>query len=403
MSIRPIKVPKYRLHKGSGQAAVTINGKAHYLGKYGTLESHELYRKVVGQFLAEQGRPPLPARDNVALLAIKRNRKPITVVEACTEYLRFCQANRPNEVSAVESMQAVFVTTFRHELAANIGPLALKQVREAMVNSGHLLAKQKSDRKSGKKSKRQPTPWSRRYVNEQIGRLKQMYSWLVENELLPADVANALKFVRGLREGEAGTQDNDPIGPVDDSVVDATLPFLPDVVADMVRLQRLTGMRPGEICQLRPCDIDRQADIWKFEPRKHKTQHHGKKRVVFLGPNAQAILLKYLARDAESHCFSPADSEAKRRVARGRGTKGVVYATKYNACTYRRAIVRAAAKAQVEQWAPNRLRHSAGTEVRQKFGLEAAQVVLGHSRADVTQIYAERDYEKAIAVARAIG
>ena len=146
-SRRSIRTPKYRHHTHSGQAVVTINGKDVYLGKYGTLESHEQYHQVVGQFLAEQGRPPLPARDNVALLALKRNRKPITVVEACSEYLRFCEANRPNEVSAVESMQAVFVSTFRHELAANIGPVALKQVREAMVESGHMLAKQKSDRK----------------------------------------------------------------------------------------------------------------------------------------------------------------------------------------------------------------------------------------------------------------
>ena len=42
----------------------------------------------------------------------------------------------------------------------------------------------------------------------------------------------------------------------------------------------------------------------------------------------------------------------------------------------------------------NRLRHTAGTEVRKAFGLEAAQCVLGHSRADVTQIYAERDLQR---------
>ncbi len=30
------------------------------------------------------------------------------------------------------------------------------------------------------------------------------------------------------------------------------------------------------------------------------------------------------------------------------------------------------------------------TEVRARFGLEAAQVLLGHTRADVTQTYAER-------------
>ena len=44
-----------------------------------------------------------------------------------------------------------------------------------------------------------------------------------------------------------------------------------------------------------------------------------------------------------------------------------------------------------------------GTVVRATDGLEAAQVLLGHSKADVTQIYAERDTERAKSVALKIG
>jgi site-specific recombinase XerC len=55
------------------------------------------------------------------------------------------------------------------------------------------------------------------------------------------------------------------------------------------------------------------------------------------------------------------------------------------------------------RWTPNQLRHSAATEIRRRFGLEAAQTVLGHSKADVTQVYAERDYALAANVARQIG
>ena len=89
--------------------------------------------------------------------------------------------------------------------------------------------------------------------------------------------------------------------------------------------------------------------------------------------------------------------------------------------TYRRAIHRAVDLAnrqlarqntelpkdqQVEllpRWAPNQLRHSAATEIRRQFGLEAAQVALGHSQADVTQIYAERDLTLAVEIMRKIG
>jgi len=55
------------------------------------------------------------------------------------------------------------------------------------------------------------------------------------------------------------------------------------------------------------------------------------------------------------------------------------------------------------RWSPNQLRHAAATEVPREFGLEAAQVILGHSQANVTQVYAERDLAKGVDVARQIG
>ncbi|MBA3485154.1 MAG: tyrosine-type recombinase/integrase, partial [Pirellulales bacterium] len=58
---------------------------------------------------------------------------------------------------------------------------------------------------------------------------------------------------------------------------------------------------------------------------------------------------------------------------------------------------------KAHRWAPNQLRHSFATRVRKAFGLEAAQVALGHSSAAVTQVYAERDMAKGVQVAKAIG
>ena len=76
---------------------------------------------------------------------------------------------------------------------------------------------------------------------------------------------------------------------------------------------------------------------------------------------------------------------------------------RYSPDSYRRAIHRACEKASIEKWSPNRLRHTAATEVRRQFGLEAAQVALGHASADITQIYAERDADLARTVALKIG
>jgi integrase len=60
-------------------------------------------------------------------------------------------------------------------------------------------------------------------------------------------------------------------------------------------------------------------------------------------------------------------------------------------------------RAKVAHWSPYQLRHLYATQVRAKYGLEAAQVALGHKTADVTQIYAERDKALAIKIAKEMG
>jgi integrase len=68
---------------------------------------------------------------------------------------------------------------------------------------------------------------------------------------------------------------------------------------------------------------------------------------------------------------------------------------RYDRRTYNTAIERACLKAGVPRWHPNQLRHTAATAIRARLGLDAAQTVLGHAKADVTQVYAERDLTKA--------
>ena len=41
------KVPSYCLHKASGRAVVRLNGKDHYLGKYGSKESYQQYQQLI--------------------------------------------------------------------------------------------------------------------------------------------------------------------------------------------------------------------------------------------------------------------------------------------------------------------------------------------------------------------
>jgi len=114
-------------------------------------------------------------------------------------------------------------------------------------------------------------------------------------------------------------------------------------------------------------------------------EHKERSRVIVIGPRAQDILAKYLLKEENEPCFL-------RRSGKP-----------YKRWHYAQHIARACEKAKIDPWAPNRLRHAAGTKIRAAFGLEAGQVVLGHANADVTQIYAERDLEKAINAMREVG
>jgi integrase len=73
------------------------------------------------------------------------------------------------------------------------------------------------------------------------------------------------------------------------------------------------------------------------------------------------------------------------------------------ACQKYNAAARSEGRPEIPVWHPNQLRHAAATRIRQDCGLDAAQAALGHARADITQVYAELDTQKALAIFAKLG
>jgi integrase len=92
-------------------------------------------------------------------------------------------------------------------------------------------------------------------------------------------------------------------------------------------------------------------------------------------------------------------AEGKVRPAPPRRAPGA----RYTRHSYRVAIQRACRRARIPIWSPNRLRHTRATLIRQRYGLEGAKAVLGHTDTKITEIYAERDIELASRIMREIG
>ena len=163
------------------------------------------------------------------------------------------------------------------------------------------------------------------------------------------------------------------------------LPFVTAPVRAVLELLALTGMRPSEACSIKPSEIDTEGAVWIYRPTHHKTKWRGKERVIPLGARARAVLARSTSTD-----ITPYFGTGKKRKS-------------YSAHTLGGAVRRACKKAAVPAWHPNQLRHLFATQVRKLHGLEAAQALLGHSNADTTQIYAERNLALAAKVAAEIG
>jgi integrase len=347
---------------------------------------------------------PEPAGDAITVADIG-----IRYLDHCESYYRTPDGKTTSSVAGVEmALRALF--PFSDAPASAFGPRAMKTVRDALVRDGR----------------------PRVTCNRVVKTIRRMFKWAASEELVPAEVWHALEAVSPLQKGRTEAPELPPIDEVPEEVVRETLPHLPKVVADMVWLQRWTGARPGEVCLVRPCDVDRSGDVWVFTPKQHKLswREDAEPRRIVIGKEGQKVLMPYLLRAATAHCFSPSDSEQDRNRARRQARVSPMTPSqrarkatprrcrppgdRYTTASYRRAITRAVEAAnkirekagvaeRIPNWSPNQLRHLRAGEVKERFGIEASSAVLGHANIRTTEIYADRKLKIATDVTRQIG
>ena len=289
---------------------------------------------------------------------------------------------------------------------------------------------------------------ARKSINRHVGRIRQMFTWAAENELIDPTHPQRLQCVKGLRRGQGG-RETPKVRPLAWAAVRRIAPYVSGQVWTMVRLQWLTGMRPGSVRIMRTADLEMDGAVWLYRPATFKTEHHDEdaELIIAIGPQAQESLKPWLRANLAEPLFQPADAEGDRNAQRRRAVTGPRAPSKaprrrrarrrrtppgqqYTTASYRRAIQRAcrqeaadawqalhgrgshladehaeefAAFAAERTWHPHRLRHSFATRARKRFGLDPTRAALGHQDAKVTLDYAEIDTGKAIDVARRIG
>lgn len=407
MRTREPKTPSYRLYKRTGQAVTTIDGKDFYLGTYGTKASRAAYDRLIAEWLAHGRRLAKPgevaAVSQLILAYVKHSRT----------YYRKDGAPTP-EVAKISNVCRTVKRLYGRLPVDEFTPSKFKAVRQSFIDAN----------------------LARTTINDAMNIVRRMFKWGVENEIVPPSISHGLAAVAGLRKGRSPARETEPVRPVPDAYVDAIRNYVSPQVWAIIELQRLTGMRSGEVCIMRARDIDMTGTLWEYKPSRHKTQHWGADRIVHLGPRAQEVVKPFLRADLDRYLFDPRDAEETRRQAaenarttprscgNRRGTNRVRKAKRapgdrYTPASYGRAIKRAIERANADRtkaaqaagrepelipaWHPHRLRHSFATRMRKAHGVEITQVLLGQRTLAATQIYAEVDTTRAAAVVGKVG
>ena len=397
--------PSYRLHKASGQARVTINGKTHYLGKHGTEQSKRKYRLLLADHWSPPGKTPKPTQQGAS--------DSVTVGQLAIEYAKHVKTKHGDDSNEWKQVQLALKdirATYGHLTAGEFGPIRFENYRQSLI-----------DRQL-----------SRGVIKRKSNYVLKMFQQGVKFELIATELWQRLLAIGPVEMKEVYKPKR---GSVPLEIIKSTQQELTPVLADMVEVHRLIGARPSEVCNLRPCDIDRSEAVWIYTPASHKTEHHGHSRKIAIGPQAQAVLVRYLLRDPQAFCFTPKEAYDQHQEKRSEDRKTPMnegnkprprkprsFRPNYNKDSYRRAIDRATLRAfpipddikgdpkKVEAWKlthawkPNQLRKSAATTARKQMDLETAQILLGHSSKKTTErYYAEMDHDRAIEFAQKYG
>lgn len=398
---------------------VRWKGRSYSLGRVGDPELDTRHRAWCAHLLAH-GTPPADRGEDPQLPSYLVAELVAHYLEHCESYYRhLADGTVTASVQRVRAASALLLELFASLQARSFDVGSLRVYRDRLVAQGH----------------------ARTTINTKVRVVKQMFTWAGEEGRLPPDVGLRLRVLKPLQRGRSKAPDRPRREPVAWEDVEPVLPFLPTPVAGIVQVLRWSAARCGEVCQLRGRDVATTGDVWEFRPRRHKGQHHGKDRVVFLGAEAQAVLRPFVRLDPDAFWFSPADAVAEFQAKRREERETPCYPSHmranarkrkqsprraprpfYDSNAVAKAIAKAIAAANAQRadehaekgaagdppllptWSAHQLRHAALSRVREKHGAEAALAIGGHGSLAMTEHYTDSARrELAKAAARASG
>lgn len=386
------RVPAYCVHKATNQAFATIpdgsKRKTKYLGRWGSEASLTAYRTALREL-----KLPEPVIDNAirtARTSISLPQEPppesssavVTVRVLYDHFLTWAPTHYRLPSGKTSREVKNFRDSFKDTLAAvGTKPVALmtkrdlELVRDRMVSRG----------------------LSRKVINQRISRIVHVFRWGTEENrtLVPETVAAVLSLLTPLEAYRTAAPEKEPIVGVPPDRVEKVIAVANPVLAAMLTLQLLTGMRPGEVRGIKKKMVVQRDGGWVADfGIEHKMAYRKQRRAIPLGDKTVRLLKTWIAKapTADSYLFRPEQV----RKSRLKGTQ-------FSDTSYAHSLAAYCKKASVPRFAPNQIRHTVGEEVRRTHGLDHVQALLGHKNRQSSERYAPVIQELAAVVAKKRG
>jgi integrase len=448
------RVPSYRIHKPSGQAVVTIRAatcerRDVYLGAHNSPESRREYARILAELATS------PATSSTVVATGRRLSVDEVLLAFWLHAERHYRTPDGKPATEVEEIRRSILPQrklYGHTPAAEFGPKALAAVRQEMICAGWCRALINRRMERIKRVFR----WAaaevlvpvtvyqslRTLSGLQKGRTAARESGAVK-PVDPKHMADTLPHVSrhvramvqlqqltGMRPGEVcgltldqvdRTEESWAYGPERHKTAHRgkprAVPLGPKARALLAEFVTDGKPPPEGFGHIELNNPDRAtprliaADAYQEAGREHDAQ-------LLRDLARPVVLLSGCVIDPEAPVFSPAREREERfkrwraarkskvqpsQLRRKKENPAKVPSSSYHPHAYSNAIVKACKQHGIPHWHPNMLRHLHATELRRRYGLEAAQAALGHARADVTQVYAERDLALAARVANEMG
>ena len=365
-----------------------IDGKTHYLGVFGSPESHERYARLVKEWMAgERVSKRVPHAGQVLL----------TVRGLFAEYRAWIVATDRYMKNGKPTATRIQIECVLQQFEAFAGDVRVMELSEA------ILVQWRDRIERNRKL-------TRKGVNRKVQVVLAALRWGKTRGLLPKSAWADCREIEPVKKGECGTRRERlrerravTLAEIERVAAKCTCRH----IAAMMRVQALLGCRPGEVAAMRWADIDKTPIVvdgvilWTYRVADSaaKTAHHDRSISYPVPPRAQAILDEFPALP-RALIFSPQQSMAER----GRSRKTApAFGPQWTARAYRNAVVRACEAAGVPYFTPHEIRHGAITRAAEQHGVLAAQRLANHSSASTTARYLHTEDDAAYRVAARIG